>query len=171
MKTKNITLTALMLAVGIVLPAVIRSVGAGVWLSPMHIPVFLAGLCISPVSGLITGLLLPFLNYALSGMPAGSTLIAMSVELPVYGLVSGLLMKALPKKHPVLRIYISLIIAMIAGRAAGGLMQAFIFQAGSYSLSAWIAQYFIATAPGMAAHLILVPLICYALNKAHLTNQ
>ena len=67
-----------------------------------------------------------------------------------------------------LKIYLSLIVAMILGRIAGGLVTGFILNAGEYSFSAWISAYFIGTAPAIVADLILVPLIVRALQRAGL---
>lgn len=172
MKTKDIVLTAFMIAVGLVLPPIGRALQAGIWLSPMHIPAFLAGITVGPLSGLITGLLLPFLNNILFGMPQGATLIAMTIELPVYGVVSGLLMKAFKNqlKNDTIRLYVSLLVAMILGRIAGGLVHALVFDVGNYSLRVWASSYFIATAPGIVVHLIVVPTIYFSLKKAHLID-
>lgn len=169
-KTKDLVLTALMIAIGLVLPPIGRAIGAGVWLSPMHIPAFLAGITVGPVSGLIVGLVLPFLNNIIFGMPQGATLAAMTIELPVYGVVSGFLMVALKNelKNETERLYVSLIIAMGLGRIAGGLVHAFVFDAGTYSIAIWASSYFVATAPGILVHLIVVPSVYFALKKAHL---
>lgn len=172
-KTRDLVLTAMMIAIGLVLPPIVRAAGAGVWLSPMHIPALLAGIAIGPLSGLITGLVLPFLNNVMFGMPQGATLAAMTLELPVYGLVSGLLMKYLKKviKNDTARVYLSLIVAMVLGRIAGGLVHAFIFNAGEYSIAIWISEYFVSTGPGIVVHLLLVPAVYFALKKAHLVKN
>lgn len=169
--THSLVLTGLMIAIGLVLPPVVRMIPeAGVWLSPMHIPVLIAGMTIGPVEGLITGIVCPVLNNILFGMPMGSTLIGMCVELPVYGLVSGLLMKGL--NHRIsdgARVYLSLIIAMVLGRIAGGVTQAVVLGAGKYTLAMWASSYFLETIPAIIVQLILIPAVYFALKRAKLS--
>ena len=86
--------------------------------------------------------------YFTTGMPGAGVLPGMAVELGVYGLAGGLCMEHLHLEEKK-RVYVSLIIAMLAGRAAGGLMHALILDAGSYSLKMWASSYLAATAPGM----------------------
>lgn len=162
----------LLIAIGVVLPMFARMIpNGGTLLSPLHIPALIAGIVLGPVEGMIVGLVCPLLNYAVSGMPQGAGLIAMCVELPVYGLISGLLMKTFKTQKDGVRVYVSLVIAMILGRIAGGLVQAVILGAGNYSLQIWAASYFAKTAPAIVIHLILIPAVYFALKKAKLVNQ
>lgn len=168
-RTKTLIMTALMIAIGVALPfVIIRSQQVRTLISPMHIAPLLAGLVAGPLPGLATGILSPLLSSLLTGMPMAPVLPGMVVELGVYGLAGGLCMKYL-KLTGMKKVYVSLIIAMILGRIAGGLLHAFVLDAGSYSLSTWVSSYLVATAPGMVVHLILIPLVYSALHKAHLT--
>ena len=169
-KTKNIVLSGLMIAIGIVIVSVLKNFGGQPILrlfSPMHFPIMIAGLAIGPVEGMICGILTPALSYLINQLPPNGPW-AMMVELGVYGLVCGLGMKLIKSDAPMLKIYLSLIVAMILGRIAGGLVTGFILNAGEYSFSAWISAYFIGTAPAILADLILVPLIVRALQRAGL---
>jgi riboflavin transporter FmnP len=168
--TKTIVMTGLMTAIGLVLPPIVRLIpNGGVWFSPMHIPVLLAGIAIGPLSGFLTGLICPLLNNLLFGMPQGNTLLGMMVELPVYGLVSGILMHVLKgKMQDGPRVYLSLIAAMTAGRIAGGIMQGLVLGVEGYSIGVWAGSYFAATAPAIVIHLILIPAVWFALKKAKL---
>ncbi len=171
--TRSITLTGLMIAFGIVIVTVLRNFGGQPILrlfSPMHFPVMVAGLAIGPIEGLICGIATPFLSYFINQLPPNGPF-AMMAELGVYGLVGGLCMKYIKTKQPLVRIYISLVIAMILGRIAGGLVTGFILNAGSYSLSAWISAYFIGTAPAIVSDLILVPIVVQALQRAGLAKK
>ncbi|MBE6128830.1 MAG: ECF transporter S component [Erysipelotrichaceae bacterium] len=171
-KTRNIVLTGLMIAIGIVIVTVLKNFGGQPILrlfSPMHFPVIVAGFVIGPVEGLICGVLTPVLSYLINQLPPNGPW-AMMVELGVYGLVCGLGMKMIKNDNPTVKIYITLIIAMILGRIAGGLVTGFILNAGEYSLSAWISAYFIGTAPAIVADLILVPIIVRALQNAGLAS-
>ena len=64
----------------------------------------------------------------------------------------------------------SLVIAMIAGRVVGGIASAIFFTitSGVYSVALWFASYFAESIPGIIAHLILVPVLVLALQKARL---
>ena len=169
-KTRNIVLTGLMIAIGIVIVTVLKNFGGQPILrlfSPMHFPVLIAGLVIGPVEGMICGILTPALSYLINQLPPNGPW-AMMAELGIYGLITGLCMRSFGKDRNMAKIYISLIIAMIAGRIAGGLVTGFILNAGDYSLSAWISAYFVGTAPAIIADLILIPLIVRALDRAGL---
>ncbi len=172
-RTRSITLTGLMIAVGIVIVTVLKNFGGQPILrlfSPMHFPVMIAGLAIGPVEGLICGIATPALSYLINQLPPNGPW-AMMAELGVYGLVTGLCMKKLKVENETARIYISLITAMILGRIVGGLVTGFILNAGEYSVSAWISAYFIGTAPAIISDLILVPIIVRALQNAGLAEK
>ena len=164
--TKKLTMTAMMIALGLVLPPVIRMIpNGGVLFSPMHISPLLTGLVIGPVEGIIVGLICPLLNHLLYGMPQGTTLIGMCFELPVYGLVSGILMNVLKSQKDQVKVYLSLIIAMLCGRIAGGIVQSIVL-GSTYTLQVWITSYFVSTFPAIIIHLILLPVVYFSLNKA-----
>jgi hypothetical protein len=59
---------------------------------------------------------------------------------------------------------------MIAGRIVGGIASAIFFTvtSGVYSLGLWFASYFAESVPGIVAHLILVPVLVFSLQKARL---
>ena len=97
-------------------------------------------------------------------------LIRMIPELCVYGLVGGLAMRKIRTGSATANVYISLILAMIFGRIAGGIATAVFFMvtSGVYSLTLWFASYFAESIPGIVAHLILVPVLYFALKKARL---
>ena len=170
-KTRNIVMSGLLIAIGIVIVTVLKNFGGQPVLrlfSPMHFPIMLAGLAIGPVEGLVCGLITPALSYIINQLPPNGPG-AMMVELGVYGLVCGLGMKMLKTENSMLKIYISLLIAMILGRIAGGLVTGFILSGGEYSFQAWISAYFVATAPAIVTDLILIPMIVKALQRANLT--
>ncbi len=167
--TKKLTMSAMIVAIGIILPILIRMIpNGGVLFSPMHIAPLLAGLAVGPVYGVVVGVLCPILNSMISGMPQGLTLIAMCFELPTYGLVSGLLMMVLKDKNSKIQVYTSLVIAMLVGRIVGGIVQATLLGAQNYSLKIWATSYFVSTAPAIVIHIILIPIVYFALKKAKL---
>lgn len=167
--TKCIT-TAVLMALCVILPMALHFIpNAGVLLSPMHLPVLLCGLICGWPYGLICGLIGPLLSSLITGMPPmGPVLYGMMIELAVYGLVTGLLMKLIHTGKLMADFYISLVAAMLAGRIVGGLAKALIFSAGSYSLKAWATAYFVSSLPGIVLQLLLLPVLYLALQKAHL---
>jgi len=154
--TKQITLTALFVTLGVVLPLVFHQFAlAGRIFSPMHIPVFLAGIFVGPVSGLIVGLLCPVLSFLLTGMPPPYAVPLMSLELPTYGVAVGILIKLI--RLPIL----SLLAAMILGRLAFalGLFVLGLFLSLPYGPKEFINVSVVTGLPGIAVQLILIPLL------------
>ena len=171
MKTKQLVLTAMFIALGVVLPIAFHAVpNGGTLFSPMHIPVLMSGLCLGPLSGLICGINTPLLSSTLTGMPPAAILPGMVLELAVYGLVSGLVMSLMKDNKSFAKIYIALVVAMLLGRIAGGLLNALVLKAGAYSFQMWLTAYFVKGIPGIITHLIVIPLLVRALQKAKLTT-
>lgn len=114
MKIKKISYTAIMIAIGVLLPQVFHLIGgsaSGGTFLPMHIPVLLSGMLLGPLSGTLTGIICPVLSFLITGMPPVAKLPFMVFELLAYGFISGIASKKLK-----LNCYISLIISMIGGR-------------------------------------------------------
>ena len=135
-------------------------------LSPMHIPVLLAGFLCGPWWAMAVGLIAPLLRHCWFGMPPLVTAIAMSFELAAYGLTSGLLYRLLPKKT--VNIYVSLIGAMILGRIVwGAAMMAISGVTGSaFTWSAFLAGALLNAVPGIILHIALIPVLVLALERA-----
>lgn len=133
--TGMLTGTALLLALGVVLPIVFHAIplGGRVFL-PMHLPTFVAGLVLGPVAGIVVGAGSPILSALLTGRPSVFYMIPMVFELTTYGLVAGLLRprvvslltswpsgRSITAEKPVGTasvgsVWLSLLGAMIAGR-------------------------------------------------------
>lgn len=161
--SKEITLTALFITLGITLPLVFHQMAlAGRIFSPMHIPVFLAGIFIGPVSGLIVGLICPVMSFLLTGMPPPYAVPLMSLELPVYGVAIGILIRLI--KFPVL----SLLLAMVLGRLAFalGLFVFGLFLSLPYGPKEFIKISVITGFPGIVIQLILIPLLIETIKLA-----
>jgi len=164
---KNITASALCVALCVLLPILFHAVpNAGSVFLPMHIPVLICGLLCGWQYGLVCGVLGPVLSTLFTGMPPVAYLPSMAIELAVYGLVSGLLIKFVRLKDAHLNLYISLIGAMLCGRIVSGVLNALIFRAGSYTFQAWLAASFITALPGVAIQIVLIPTLVFALKKA-----
>lgn len=161
--------TAICIALCVVLPMALHAIpDAGTLLSPMHIPVLLCGLVCGWPFGLLCGLAGPALSCFITGMPGMGYLPTMTVELALYGLISGLLMRFVRTGKLMADLYISLAAAMLAGRILTGAARALIFAAGTYSWKAWAAGYFVSSFPGIVLQLILIPALYMALQRAHL---
>ncbi|MCL2107411.1 MAG: ECF transporter S component [Oscillospiraceae bacterium] len=113
--TVKISLAALLLAFGLLLPQAFHLFGqqAGQWFLPMHLGVFAAGFLLGPIYGCAIGLLTPLLSFVLMGMPPAPLLWFMTAELAFYGLSSGLFYRKLR-----LPVWAALPLAQLSGRAA-----------------------------------------------------
>ena len=166
---KKSILTAACIALCVVLPMAFHSIpDAGKIFCPMHIPVLLCGLICGWSYGLLCGLAGPFLSSILTQMPVIATLPSMMIELAVYGVITGLMMQLIRTKKLYADLYISLIVAMLAGRVAAGASKALIFAAGEYSVAAWIAGHFITASPALVIQLALIPVLVATLEKTKL---
>ncbi len=165
---KKMVFTALCIALCVVLPMVfhIFPEGGTVFL-PMHIPVLLCGMICGWPYGFSCGLLGPLMSSILTKMPPMAVLPSMMIECAVYGAVSGLLMKLLRRRSPLVQLYSSLIPAMLLGRIVSGIAKALIFAPG-LSMTAWIATSFVTALPGIVLQLICLPMLLMALRRAHL---
>ena len=165
---KKLTYAALCLALCMVLPFLTGQIPEiGSMLSPMHIPVLLAGFLCGPWWALLAGAIAPILRFALFGMPPlFPTGAAMCFELAAYGLISGLLYAKLPKKNS--SIYIALLAAMVLGRIIWGAAMLVIsgVTGSAFTWAAFAAGAFLNAIPGIIVHILLIPVIVMALKKA-----
>ncbi|MCR4936032.1 MAG: ECF transporter S component [Oscillospiraceae bacterium] len=168
---RKLTLSALFLALGLVLPFLtgqIREIGS--MLLPMHIPVLLCGLICGWPWGAAVGLVLPLLRSVTFGMPPlYPTAVAMSLELLTYGLVVGLVW-GLVRRQNLGTLYCALLAAMVAGRLVwGGAMVLLLgLQGGAFTWEAFLAGAVLNAVPGILVQLILIPAIMFALGRAGL---
>lgn len=165
---RKLTISALCLAMCLALPFLTGQIPQiGNALSPMHIPVLLCGFLCGPYCAAVVGLIAPPLRFMLFGMPPiFPTGIAMCFELAAYGLVSGLLYKALPKKAGY--VYVSLISAMLSGRVVWGVVRALLSGvAGSpFTWEMFLSGAVIKAIPGIIVHIALIPCVVFALKRA-----
>lgn len=167
-RIKKITLTAVFLSIGLVLPFLTAQIpDIGERLLPLHIPVFLCSLICGWQYGAICGLYLPLLRSLLFGMPElYPSAFSMAFELPAYAIICGLIYMSFKKKN-LCAIYISIISSMLGGRVVYAIVQAFILGLGEdgLTLTLFITKAFIKPLPGIILQLILIPSIVFALNK------
>lgn len=167
---KNLTLAAMFLALGIVLPFLTGQIPEiGNMLLPMHIPVLLCGLICGWQYGGAVGFITPLLRFAWFSRPPMPGAISMAFELAAYGIVIGLLFAHARRKN-LFSLYSSLIVAMIAGRAVWGVAQTIVLgiRGGTFTFAAFISGAYATALPGIVIQLILIPAVMVALDRTHL---
>lgn len=168
LNTKNLVTAAVCLALCLVLPFLtgqIPQIGSA--LSPMHIPVLLAGFLCGPWWAAAVGAVAPPLRFALfQKPPLFPTGLAMCFELAAYGLISGLLYRRLPKRPA--SIYTALIAAMLAGRVVWGAVRVVLSGVSGepFTWEMFMAGAFFKAVPGIVVHIVLIPLLVMALKRA-----
>lgn len=171
--TKKLTLSAMFMALGIVLPfltAQIPQIGSA--LLPMHVPVFLCGLICGPQYGATVGFVLPLLRSLTFSMPTlYPSAVAMAFELCAYGAVAGALYGR-SRWQCVVSLYRSLIAAMIAGRIVWGIVQSVLLgiNGSSFTWKAFLSGALLNAVPGIIVQLTLIPAIMVALNRTGLVT-
>lgn len=165
---EKLTLSAVFLALGIVLPFLTGQIPAvGNMLLPMHIPVLLCGFVCGWQWGLLTGFVLPIMRSALFSMPPMMpTAVAMAFEMAVYGAVTGLLYQKLSKNMA--SVYISLVGAMIAGRLVWGAVSIVLYGivGKAFGWQIFLGGALLNAVPGIILQLVLIPVIIFTLKRA-----
>ncbi len=168
---KNLVLSAMFLAIGLVLPFFIGQIPAvGKMLLPMHIPVLLCGLICGWQWGLGVGFVLPLLRSVLFSFPAMyPNAVGMAFELAVYGAVIGYLY-ARSKWQCVKALYKCLIPAMIAGRLVWGAVMIVLMGLGGsvFTWELFLGGAVLNALPGIALQLILIPAVMVLLDRTKL---
>lgn len=168
---RRLTFSALCLALCLLLPFVTGQIPqVGSTLCPMHLPVFLAGFLCGPWWALLVGITAPLLRHFLFSMPPLVTALAMSGELATYGLLSGLMYRRLSKTMS--SIYLSLVIAMIAGRIIWGILKVLMtgISGEAFTWAMFLAGAVTNAIPGILIQLILIPVLVSALYKSKILN-
>ncbi len=165
-KTKKLTLAAVFLCIGLVLPMLTMQIKEiGDTLLPMHIPVMLCGLICGWQYGLAVGLMLPFIRSMIFSMPPMfPNAIWMAAELATYGFVIGIMFSLVPKKN-ILGIYVSLVTAMLSGRVVWGIVKALLLSANNFTFKMFLIGGFIDSLLGIILQLIIIPLLTVVIFK------
>ncbi|MFA5523608.1 MAG: ECF transporter S component [Tissierellales bacterium] len=162
--TKDLVLTGLLLALGILMPMFFHLFGGtGPVFLPMHIPVLIGGFVLPPFLALLLGIVTPLVSSVLTGMPIIFPMgLIMVFELGIYGLVASLATRKL--KLPSIP---ALILAMIAGRVVAGIV-IFALSLGfgiQMNAIAFVKTAVLTGLPGIAIQIIFIPSLMRALNK------
>jgi hypothetical protein len=166
--SRNVAYSGFFLALGLVIPYIFHSVpdGGRIFL-PMHIPVLLCGFLLPRRSALVVGAFTPLLSFLITGMPEFyPRAVVMVFEMLFYAGTANLLYnKILRLKNKILKIYASLIIAMLVGRivsAAGFLVT------GTIVFSAYFTYMWgviAAGAVGIVIQILLIPAVVIAVDR------
>lgn len=168
-------------AMGVIIASALHAFGGreiATLFSPMHLPVFLAGILCGPWLGLICGILSPLMSFLATGgarPPFPTQLIPMIFELAIYGFLSGMLRYIFlknPKTNKFSSI-LALIISMVAGRVVSAFVSAIFLTLTttnelSYfaNLGASMLGKFTTTWAGIIVQLVLIPAIMFALQRS-----
>ena len=164
LRTNKLVLTSLFIACGLLLPIAFHSFGMGgrTFLT-MHLPVFMGGMLLGWLPGLIIGSLTPVLSCFLTGMPPLiPSLPMMFVELALFGLVSGYLYHDKRKN-----IYFALLSAMVIGRLGA----AFVLMLFSDILGiklhplTYVAATFMTGLAGVVFQIVFIPILVKRLEN------
>ena len=169
--TKKLVVSALMLSMALVLPFFTGQIPEiGNMLLPMHLPVLLAGFIVGGPSAMMVGAVAPILRSVIWGMPPMfPKAIGMAFELAAYGFVSGMIYSK--SKKDTKSIFVSLIIAMLAGRVVWGVVSLALYgiMGNVFTIALFMTEAFINAVPGIIFQLIFIPLLVSALKKTNIT--
>ena len=169
---KSMVLAALFLALGLLMPFLtmqIREIGN--MLLPMHVPVLICGFVCGWKYGLLVGFITPLLRSVIFGMPLMfPSAVSMAFELATYGAIVGILYYAL--RNSKLRIYISLLVAMLAGRIVWGAVMMIIsgVNKSAFSWQMFVSGALLNAIPGIILQIVLIPILVFALERTGVTN-
>ena len=167
--TKRLVICALMLALCLVLPFFTGQIPEiGNMLLPMHLPVLLAGFVVGGPSAMMVGAVAPLLRSVIWGMPPMfPKAIGMAFELATYGLVTGVVYRK--SKKDTKATYISLLCAMVAGRAVWGVVSFVLYgiMGNVLTKEIFMAEAIINAIPGIAVQLVFIPVLVSALKKTN----
>ena len=165
--TQKLVLSAMFLALGLVLPFFTGQLPQlGNFFLPMHFTIFLATYICGWQCGAEIGFILPLLRSFMFGAPIiYPNAIAISVELLSYGLIAGLIYKAIKFKK--FSVYASMIIAMIGGRIIWGFMQMLLLgiKTEVFTFNMFITAAFLNAIPGIIIQLLLIPPIVLLIKR------
>lgn len=166
-ETRNLTLSAMFLALTFVMPFLTGQIPqVGSMLCPMHIPVLLCGFLCGGTWGAVVGFIAPLLRSVVLGMPPMfPTATCMAFELAAYGMVTGLLHKRFANRKGF--VYVSLIIAMTIGRIVWGIAMfaCMGFDGTKFGIAAFIAGAFTTAVPGIILQILIVPILVMTVER------
>lgn len=166
-KTQQITLIALFIALCILVPFLFHLVGLGKMFLPMFLPILLAGFIIEFPAAMLVGLLGPWISALATGMPP---LFPTAISMCVEGVVTAGLASYLyhNKRIP---FWIGLIVAIIAQRIARIVVLLLILPIFGLPAKALSIADFTISLPGVLLQLLLIPPILIMLWKSKIIER
>lgn len=167
-RLKNITLTALFLGLGIVLPMFIGQIPQiGSMLLPMHIPVFLCAFICGWKYSVPMAFILPLIRSILFSRPnMYPEAIAIAFELSSYAFVAGFIYNRSKGKN-IKTVYGCLLTAMVTGRIIRGIVQLVLLRiiGAPFTFNSFLIGIIVAGIPGIIFQLIIIPIIITILKS------
>ncbi len=163
-KVKDIVLSGLVLALGLVVPYIFHSTGIpGTMFLPMHIPIFIGGFLLPPYLAFLLGALTPLINSFATGMPQLMPIgLIMVFELSTYGLLTSFFYRKMD-----LPPIIVMVLAMIGGRIMAGLgvfLLAVFLKVGLEPIT-YVIGTITGAIPGILIQLFILPVLIHALTR------
>ena len=169
-KIYHITLSALCMALGLVLPFLTGQIPEiGNMLLPMHLPIFLCGILCGIPYGAIVGLATPLLRSLIFQRPIlYPTALSMAFELCAYGVLVALFVKLFRKKSAV-TLYLSLLGAMLGGRLVWAITRVILLSLGDmpFSFEIFLTEGFVTALPGILVQFLLIPPLVIAIDSEY----
>ena len=170
-KIYNLVSASMLFAIGLILPFLTAQMqGLGNMLSPMHLPVLLCGFICGWRYGLLCGATLPLVRSFMFGMPVlYPNAVTYAFEFAAYGFFTGFVFLLFKKKN-LTAVYVSLVSAMLIGRAIKGIASAVCYGiiSWSYTFVMFISGAFVESLPGIVIQLVLIPVILVAIKKVRI---
>ncbi len=168
-EARDLALGGMMGALALVLPIAFHALGpgAGPMFLPMYYPILALGLLASWEVALTVAILVPVLSAVLTGMPPVAMVPLMAVELVVMAVAASLLRSCR------LHVWPSALLALIASRAVGiGMVIGILPLVGiTRGLYEYIVAGTIASLPGLAILLTVVPAAVYAIERTSMLGR
>lgn len=162
-KIKKMVLSAMFLALGVVLPLLTSQIKEiGDTLLPMHLVIMLCGLICGAKWGLVTGFISPFLRSVIFSMPPMyPNAVWMAFELATYGFVIGIMWKKFKN------VYLALVVSMISGRIVWAVVKTILMglKGSAFTFEMFLMGGFIDALPGIILQLVLIPFIMWLVRR------
>lgn len=166
-QTQQITITALFIALCVIVPFVFHLAGLGMIFLPMFLPILLAGFIIRFPLAMLVGLLGPIVSTVLTGMPPlFPTAVSMMVEGMAAAGVASFMFQA--RKMP---LWLVLPVAVVAERITRVVMIFSILPLFGLPAREWSIAEITLTLPGVVLQLFLVPMVLFMLWRANLIKR
>lgn len=166
---KKLTLSALFLAVGFVLPMLFGQIPViGQMLLPMHIPIFLCAMLCGWKYSAVIGFILPILRSLIFSVPIlYPTAVAVAFELATYGIVTGVIY-ASARRQTLKTVYLSMGVAMLCGRVVRCVAEIILLgiQGKAFAWQSFASGVLLSAIPGIILQLTLIPAIMAVLSRA-----